>query len=145
MSLPILRTTELACVALAYSASLSANLGLTIDNGIYAGISNTDKQAPAVICYTESATEDFPFSGIHHCRTHVMVKQIAYDTSTSSSLSDAVFGTFCSGSNGAYAKDILNRYPGFFCYEYFIDGTSDSVDGDAWVEEYVFDIVSALK
>jgi len=144
MSLPILRTTELACAALAYSASVTSGLGLTIDKGIYAGISNVDKEAPAIICFCDNATEDFPFSGISHCKTHVLVKQIAYDTSTTSSLSDTIFNAFCSGSNGVYAKDILNRYPGFFCYEYFIEGTSDSMSGDAWVQEYVFDIISTL-
>ena len=145
MSLPILRTTELACVALAYSASLSANLGLSIGSGIYAGIDNVDKAAPAVICYAESATEDFPFSAIHHCKTHVMVKEIAYDTPVSSSISDAVFSAFMNDSGSNSTKDILNRYPGFFCYEFFIDGTNDSTSGDAWVQEYVFDIISALK
>jgi hypothetical protein len=145
MSLPILRTTELACVACAYSASLSASLGLSIDNGIYAGIDNTDKAAPAVICYSDSATEDFPFSAIHHVRTHVMVKQIAADTLTTSGISDTIFSAFMQDSGSRATKTILNNYPGFYCYEYFITDTSDNVDGDAWVQEYVFDIISALK
>ena len=144
MSLPILRTTELACVLLAYSASLSASLGLSIGHGIYAGIDNVDKEAPCIICYAESANEEVPYSGMYHVKTHIVVKQIAYDSSVSSSMSDAVFSTFCSGSNGDYAKDILNRYPGFFCYDYFIDGTTDNTAGDSWIQEYSFDIVSAL-
>ena len=145
MSLPILRTTENAFAACALSASVSASLGLTMGNGIYTGIDNTDKVAPCVVCFAESATEDFPFSAIHHVKTHVVVKQMAFDQSNTSSLADTIFGAMMFDSTGSNAtKTVLNRYPGYFVYDYFIESTSDSVSDDAWIQEYVFDVVSAL-
>lgn len=145
MSLPILRTTENAFAVCAQSASVSASLGLTIGSGIYTGIDNTDKVAPCVICYADSATEDFPYSAIHHVKTHVIVKQMAYDSNVTSSLSDTIFEAMMLDSTGSNAtKTILNRYPGYFVYDYFIESTNDSIEGDAWVQEYVFDVISAL-
>jgi len=141
MSQAILRQTENACAALAYSASVSASLGLTFGNGIYTGLDNEDKDAPAVVCFAESATEDFPFSGMYRVKTHILIKEMAADTSMSSSLATTMFEAFCNSGT----KGVLNQYSGYFVYEYFIDGTHDLTNGDANIQQYDFEIVSALK
>src|ERR1035437_7422201 len=88
MSLPILRTTELACQALATSSLLNAN----VTGNVVVGIDNVDKEAPIVVCYAESATEDFPHSGIYHVATTIVCKEMAADTDiTGSQLSNTIF------------------------------------------------------
>ncbi len=135
--LPILRTCEEAFAYLANTASISQSLGLEV----LTGIDNLDKTAPCVICFAESSTEDFPFSGIHHVRQTVMVKQMAADSSTSSSVADGIFLTFMN----ANTKAGLNHHPGFFCYEYWIIDSSNKWEGDAWHQSFTFDVVSALS
>jgi hypothetical protein len=137
MELPILRTTENAFALLALSASLSQSLGY----GVYTGIGNMDKPAPAIICYAENGTEDFPFSGIYHVRTHVMVKEMAFDTDPlTGSFADNIFAALCNNNT----KNNLNTYPNYYVYEYFIQGTNDGFDEDTQIQEMTFDVVSAI-
>jgi hypothetical protein len=138
MSLPILRQTELACQALA-TASLAAS---TVSASVTTGIDNVDKTAPLVVCYAESATEDFPYSGIYHVATTIVVKEIGYDTDvTSTQLSDTIFKNFLSSST----IPILNIYPNYFVYNVLVTDTKDSWQGDAHKQEYVLDILCGLK
>lgn len=141
MSVSILRTTENAWAALVSSASVNNSLGLTLGNGIYTGIDNSDKNAPMVVCYGESATEVFPFSGIYNVKLRAIVKEMASDTTNTSSLANTIFSASLSDNT----QTILNQYPGFYCYSYWVEDTSDKTDVDAWEQEYVFNCVSALK
>lgn len=133
VQLPILRTTENAFAALLSTASLGCQ--------VLTGIDNLDKTAPVVICYAEDAKEDFPFSGIYRLSMNVVVKEMAADTNTTSSLATTVFANVLNNQT----KAALNTYPGFFCYEYFIDNTMDNWSGDAWEQHYKLEVVSALS
>jgi|ERR1035437_4182467 hypothetical protein len=138
MSLPILRTTELACQALATASLFSASVaGLVVT-----GIDNEDKSAPLVVCYAENATEDFPYSGIYHVATTIVCKEIAFDTDViNTELSDTIFQNFLSSST----IPALNTYPGYFVYNILVTDTKDSWQGDAHRQEYVLDILCALS
>lgn len=137
MSVPILKTTELACQALATS-SLS-RYGV---NGLVAtGLDNIDKVAPLVVCYAENAVEDFPYSGMYHCATTIVVKEMAADTNmTGSKLSDTIFHNFLSSST----IPKLNTYPAYFVYNILVTDTKDSWEGDTHKQEFVLDILCAL-
>ena len=138
MSLPILRTTELACKALA-TASLA---GASVSASVATGIDNIDKEAPLVVCYAESATEDFPYSGIYHVATTIVCKEMAADTNMlTTQVSEAIFSSFITGST----ITTLNTYPGYFVYNILITDTKDSWEGDTHKQEYVLDILCALK
>ena len=138
MSLPILITTELSCKALATASLLTAGVsGLVV-----VGIDNVDKEAPIVVCYAENATEDFPYSGIYHVATTIVVKEMAADTNiTGSKLSDTIFSNFLSSST----IPKLNTYSGYYVYNVLITDTKDSWEGDAHKQEYVLDILCALS
>ncbi len=129
--LSILKTCENAFEAVALTASSVQ---------VATGLDNVDKDAPIVVCYAESSFEDFPNSGIHHVKMNVVVKEMAADTSTSSSLANTIFQTFCNPNT----KAALNSYPGFFVYEYFTAEPSQGWGGDAWHQTYSFDVISAL-
>ena len=101
------------------------------------GIDNDDKIAPAVICYADGATEEFPNSGIYHVRTSIIVKELAADTDVTSSLGYYIFKSFLSGS----AKTILNNYPHYYVYDWFVENTNENTQNDAWVQTYTFNIV----
>jgi hypothetical protein len=138
MSLPILRTTELACQALATQSLLNAN----VTGNVVVGIDNVDKEAPIVVCYAESATEDFPYSGIYHVATTIVCKEMAADTDiTGSQLSNTIFSNFLSGST----IPVLNTYPGYFVYGYWVTDSKDSWSGDAHIQEYMLNILCALQ
>jgi hypothetical protein len=137
MALPILRTTEDACAWLATTASLSASFSVPV----YTGINNLDKTGPCVICYAESATEDFPFSGIYHVSTNIIVKEMAADTSTGSLLATTLFEAFLNNKT----KTALNSYSSsYFVYEYWVTDTSDTIEQDAWIQQFRLEVVSAL-
>lgn len=138
MSLPILRTTENACYCLATASLAAAN----IQAQVATGIDNVDKTAPLVVCYAESATEDFPYSGIYHVSTTIVCKEMAFDTNVlTTPLSDNIFQNFLSGST----IPILNLYPNYYVYNIVVTDTKDSIEEDAHKQEYVLDILCALK
>ena len=133
----ILTTTERACANLAASASLSASLDVTI----YCGLDSEEKIAPAVVITADSATEEFPNSGVWHVKTGLTVKEIAADSSFSSSLASTIFESFLNDT----AKGTLNMYPGYFVHDFFVEDTSNTQEGDAWIQTVRLDIVCALK
>jgi hypothetical protein len=140
MALPILRLTEEACASLATSAIAGSPDGITAL--VYTGIDNLEKSAPCVICYAESAKEDFPHSAIYNVSTNIMIKEMAYDTNKSSSLSDLIFKTFLS----TVTKGTLNSYStsSYYVYEYWVEDTTNRVDGDSWIQELRLNMVSAV-
>ena len=117
--------------------SVTSSRDNSLNVNIYTGIDNEDKLAPCVICHAESATEDFPNSGIYHVKTSVTVKEIAADTSVTSSLGYHIFKSYLSGST----KGILNNYPHYYVYDWFVEGVEESTSQDAWVQTYAFDVV----
>lgn len=135
----ILVATERACAALAASASVSASIDDEIS--IYCGIDNEEKVAPAVVISCESATEEFPNSGVWHVKTDLRVKEIAADSSTSSSLASVVFEAFLRDST----REVLSVYPGYNCYDLIVEDTANTQEGDAWVQTVRMDIVCALE
>lgn len=139
---PILVKTEEAVVAFATSASIAAGYTPGTNVFIYAGIDSEDLSAPAIICQATDAPEDFPFSGIYHCTTNVMVKQMAADTSGSvGTLPVNIFKAFL-------VDDIENRLTAivsnYFVYQLLVKDTSNTTSGDAWSQQYQFDIVCGL-
>ena len=138
MALNVLRMTEKACNYVA-SSSLSAAGYNNIP--VFNGISNSDKSGPCVICYAESANEDFPNSGIYRVVGNVIVKELAADTDVSSSVADTIFQGFLNDN----IVGTLNSYSGaYYVYGFFVDGVNDEIDEDTWIQQYKFEIVSAL-
>lgn len=134
--LPILRAVETACVQVAATASINAGL----DAGIYAGLNNEDKTAPAVIITAESATQDFQ-DGPYHVRTNVSVKEMAFDTSLTSSLAYNILAAF---ENTSSAVNLTNSVPSFQVFDVLSAEPRNSEAGDAWQQVVSYDIVCML-
>ncbi len=135
-----LTATELVCSRLASRVTQSHS---TVT--IFTGQDNEDKTAPCVITWAEAATEDFPFSGIWHVRTHIIVKDIAADSTVSQSnaLYGDVYSMFLTGSIEIdLTSQSLDTY---FAYQVVYEGSSQNVEQDAWVGEIVLDVVSTTK
>lgn len=140
--LPILLKTEEACAALATSASISFGYTPETDIFIRTGIGNYDMQAPAIVCYAENGTEDFPFSGIYRVTANVVVKQMAADvTGSFGFISDPIFHTFL-GPN--IESLLINLVSNYYVYKLILSETSDDTNSDAWAQKYTFEIVCAL-
>ena len=116
------------------SSSLSASAV-----NIYRGQGNEDKEAPALIIVADNATEEFAGSGIWHVKTEFRVKELASDTSVTSSLADTVFSAFLNDNT----KNQLSG-SGYYCYDLFVEDTANSRDGDTWIQTVRMDIVCAL-
>lgn len=131
-------STETACVYQAATASLNAS----VDCFCYNGLDNEDIQVPAVICCVNNAEEDFPQSGVWHCKTSISVKEAAYDTTRSvASLSDTIFKAFLTGS---IEQDLTNKVSNLSVYSVIPEGIETTTSGDAWVQTLKLDIVCVL-
>ena len=135
---PILKATEKACAALVTSIATTNNLVVNV----YTGIGNQDKDAPACICIAESGREEFPNSGIYHVVTRIQVKEMAKDTDVNSSLATTIFSGILTDT---ISNDLINTGPNYFVYDVFIQDVRDGHEDDAWVQEYVLDIVCATS
>lgn len=137
MSIALLRKTEAACQLLAASASIAAGLESTV----YHGQDNELKIAPAVICNCESATADFPDSCVYHVKTEIIVKDMAADSSLTSSLADTIYAAF---ENTASAINLTNTISGLTVYDVLSSEPRNSVAGDTWIQSVSYDIVCLL-
>ena len=143
MSLPILRTTEECWAGLVASASLSASIGLVRGNGIYTGLDNETKVAPCVIVWAERASEyDFKDSGMWNVTLHILTKEMAADSSITSSLANNIFG-YLANESAIIPK--LNNYSGYYVYKYWNSDNHDLTNGDVLAQQYTFEVISALK
>jgi|ERR1044071_1665617 hypothetical protein len=129
----VLKTTELA------GATLVGTLGIT--GSIYTGLDDETKVAPCVVIYAEDASEDFPKSGLYHVRTKVTVKEIAADTETTSSLSKTVFDAFL---GSGVENNLMQSAISYSVCGVFVDGSENTQEGDAWVQNMSFDIICGL-
>lgn len=137
MGLPILKSTEDAFKYLVTNTVVSQSLGIPV----FTGIDNLDKTGPCVICYAESAVEEFPFGGVYHVSANITVKELAADSSVSSSLGAVIFEG-CLTNN---TQQILNSYSSSYnVYGYWITDTTDNVDGDSWIQQYKLEVVSVV-
>ena len=112
---------------------------------IFTGTDNEDKKAPAVICYAESCSEDFPFSGIWHVKTNIIVKDMAADSSPdgiNSLLGDVYSGFLTSDIETKLTNKLASTY---YVYQVVFDVNSSNTDGDAWIHTLSLDIVSTTK
>ncbi len=134
--MPILITAENALA----SASLDAITKANLSANIYTGMDNESKMAPAIICNCLSATEDFPESGVWHIKSSIIVKEMAFDTSTSSSLATTVFEKITEMTPSALAHCTSS----FAVYDFFIEGTEQTQEEDAWVQKLDFEIIGSL-
>lgn len=134
----VLTTTEKVCSLLATDV---------VDSGVsvFTGTDNDDKAAPCVICWSESATEDFPFSGIWHVKTNIIVKQMAADATVDGE--NTLLGTVHSAFlTNTIETTLTNKSPSnYFVYQVVFDGNSSTQDGDAWIHTLSLDIVSTTK
>lgn len=133
----ILRLTEKACALLAASASLAANLDATV----YAGQSNEEKTAPAIICNCANGSPDYPDASVFHVRTEIHVKEMAADSNLSSSLADTIFAAF---ENPNTANNLTNQVSNYLVYDILQVEPSNTESGDAWVQTVTYDIVCML-
>src|ERR1051326_771519 len=124
----ILTTTEKACSLLA--EDVASTYG---DIEVFTGVNNEDKAAPCVICWAENATEDFPFSGIWHVKTHIIVKEMAKASSVNgiNTLYGDVYSKFITDT---IESTLTNKVPSsYYVYQVVFDNTNSNTDGDAWV------------
>jgi hypothetical protein len=131
----ILTATETAC----------AKVAATLGNGytVYTGVDNIDINDPAVICYAESASEDFPFSGIWHVKTSITIKQMAYDHTTGSM--DSLVGTIMSGFlNGGIEAALSATGLNYAVYQVVPEPHQERTNAEAWTHTIGLDIVCVL-
>ncbi len=133
----ILVSTEKACAVIAAMAIANAALQASV----YTGLDSDDKNAPAVICSAESATEDFPASGLWHVRAIITTKEIAADTVTPSVLSDVIQEAFLSDDT---INNLNNAIPQFFVFDVLTPEVSNTQEVDAWVQTLSLEIVCSL-
>lgn len=132
----ILRTVELACANVMATASLAGGL----DANIYVGLDSDIKEAPAVICSAESATQDFQ-DGPYHVRVEISVKENSTITSPTSSLAYNVFTALETTSS---VQNLTNSVPNFIVFDVFSAEPRNSEAGDAWHQTVSYDIVCML-
>jgi hypothetical protein len=131
--LPILTTTEQAVESFLTST-------LTAGTNIYKGLDNEERQAPCVICSATDARLAEIDSGIWHVRTAITVKEIAYDTATSSTLA----GSVVEALEGDLKTNLTNSGTNYAVLDVFLEEASNSIEGDAWVQTIVLDVVCCL-
>lgn len=140
---PLLIKTEQACAQVV--TDYVTSLGYVPETNIFirTGIDNEDQVAPMVICQAESATEDFPYSGIYRAVVYITVKEMTGDTSRSNigDLADKVFHSFLVDNIETLLNNSVSNY---YVYQVRIEDTIDETTGDAWAQKYQFEIVCAL-
>ena len=134
--LPILITTENALA----SASLATVISASLVVNVYTGIDNDEKSAPAIICSCADATEDFIGSGVWHIKSSIIVKEIAFDTSVSSSLATTLFNKIIEMT----PSQLSNCTSNYSVYDFWIDGNEQSQQDDAWIQTLNLEIVGVL-
>ena len=138
----VLTTTEMACALVA--EDIVSSYG---DINIYTGTDNDDKAAPAVICYAESASEDFPFSGIWHVKTNIILKEMAeLDSERVTRLNSLLGDVHSAFLKPNIESTLTSKSPSnYYVYQVVFDGKNSTQDGDAWVHTLSLDIVSTTK
>jgi len=134
-------TTEEACAQVAATASLSSSYS---GINVYTGTDNEDKAAPAIICWAQSSTEDFPLSGIWHVKTSIITKQIAI-TGSVGEMNTFVGDIQSAFLTGSIETTLSNRVSNYFVYQVLFDSSDSSQDGDTWVHTLDLDIVCTIK
>lgn len=137
--LPILITTENACALFAGSVAIGASL----DADVYTGFDDEEKQAPAIICNGESASEVELSTGVYRVKMQITVKEIAADTGETDKgvLGNTIFQSFLDNNT---ITNLINAVPNLFIYDIIIEGMSNSEQGDAWVQTLSLDIIATL-
>ena len=139
----ILYTTELACAYLAATASLASDYnGGTVN--IYTGMDNLTKDAPAITCWAESATEyDYLFSGQWMVRMNVSMKEMA----SSASLNN--FGNLVGDIESQFLSQniegvLANSVPNYYVYQVKMADRNFTISGDAWNHTLGLDILCTI-
>lgn len=134
--MPILLTTEQTCAMIAATASVSASLTCTV----YTGLDSDEKTAPAIICSSDSAVEEVPYTGVYRVRTDIIIKENAADTTGSlGSLSNVIFEKFLTIDTGSFSSG-----SNMSAYDIQVEGTDNSVEGDVWKQTLTLSIVGVL-
>jgi len=134
--LPILTTTENALASASYATVLSAS----ITASVFTGIDNETKTGPAIVCACYDAEEDFLGSGIWHVKSAVIVKEIASDTSVTSSLATTVFEKIIEMTPTQLANCTTN----FAVYDIILSSHEQSQQDDAWIQTLNLQIIGCL-
>ncbi len=141
----IYTTTEAACYQIATTASLNSAYNTYRPITVYTGTGNVeDLQAPAVVCRAESATEDFPLSGLWHVRTSIICKEMAHD-STVPNMDTFIGDIQQSFLTGSIDTELSNAVPDYFVYQVLFDGLGFQPEGDAWIHTLNLDILCTIS
>lgn len=125
----------------AWTTYLSSSISSSIN--IYRGIDWVDKEGPAVICFAESADEDFPYSGVYHVR---MTIHFRYPFEDSSSLASRNVITEELDRKVLGNPDLVNSLTGsttnLGIYAITFAGGSNGFAGDSWISTTGVDMVA---
>ena len=138
MSLSILRNNENAIAT--YLSTVVTGSALTAS--VTTGFNNIDKIAPIVIVYSSNSTEDFPYSGIYHVDTQIIVKEMASDINVNTTqLAYTIYNNLLSGS----AIPAINTYGGYYCYNILVKDHREDIVEDAHIHTLSIDSMCALQ
>jgi len=129
----VMKTTEAAAKSLVKTLPITAS--------VFTGIDNETKLAPCVIIQAESATEEFPFSGLFFVKTKIRIKEMAADTDTDSGLSKTVFDAFMDSN---IATNLAAQTSSYSVASVWVDNAENSIEGDACVQDMTFNVVCGL-
>jgi hypothetical protein len=130
--------TELAFAHCILSSSLSASV---VPFNVYHGLGHDDKAGPAVIITAVDATPDFQGAGAPwHTKLELKCKEIAFDSSSSSSFASDVFDVLASDATRIF----LRGYPGYYCHDLFVQDSTVAQHEDAWVQTVTLDVICVL-
>lgn len=137
MTLTLNAKTEAACAGL-----INISGSLPVSWSVYTGIDTEDKAAPAVICYCRECQQDTYHVAIAHCKTDIIVKQIAFDSGNVISGSYDVSDTFEIFFRDSSANDLTNCVSDYYVYDIILENQSEESIGDAWTNTLHLDIIS---
>lgn len=141
----LLTLTELACVNVVATASLSASLGLTIGNGIYAGLGNADilaseDQTEAIVCWAETHEQEVCYkSNVFPVIVNIFVKEMAPDVPVATSVAATIFNAFLDREN--IGNNLTQAVPNYLVFSVVPSGGRAEVEGDANVQTLQLKIV----
>lgn len=138
----LLTTTELAFANVVATASLSQGLGLSLGNGIYRGLDNAHKKAPAVICWAQDGEGEIAYkTNVFPVNVTVFVKEIAVDTDQSQigTLSKTIHDIFLDRDN--IGNNLTQAAPNYFVFSVVPEVPRNEVEGDAHIQTFQFRII----
>jgi hypothetical protein len=135
---------------LAYvSCSFSGSALIDPTTEYYAGVANTDKEAPAVLVYCNSAQETYFQTRVYRLDVDISTRMMAADSLTSGNVTNsamsfggnvsALFGDTNLAAQGINALDM-----GLGVYQVQVLDFANERDGDAWISNLKIHLIAGV-